>query len=71
MYCVCHTVSSVMRETEAEDRVPLQHIAGTLTYWKALWPVIVFILATGSRLVQYLLHARSWIIIWQKQSRLS
>lgn len=32
----------------------------SLTYWKALWPFIVFILATGSRLVQYLLHARSW-----------
>lgn len=32
----------------------------SLTYWKAVWPFIVFILATGSRLVQYLLHARSW-----------
>lgn len=37
----------------------LQQIA-SLTYWKALWPFIAFILATGSRLVQYLLHARSW-----------
>lgn len=31
-----------------------------LTYWKAFWPLIVFILATGSRLVQHLLHVRSW-----------
>lgn len=41
------------------DRFFFSQIA-SLTYWKALWPFIVFILATGSRLVQYLLHARSW-----------
>lgn len=48
---LCRTVSLLHRL--------LQQIV-PLTYWKALWPFIVFILATGSRLVQYLLHARSW-----------
>lgn len=47
--------------------VHLQQIA-SLTYWKALWPFIVFILATGSRLVQYLLHARSWRNYWAKSN---
>lgn len=47
--------------------VHLQQIA-SLTYWKALWPFIVFILATGSRLVQYLLHARSWSNYWTKSN---
>ena len=40
--------------------INFQLIFVLLTYWKAFWPLIVFIQATGVRLVQHLLHARSW-----------
>lgn len=63
-YCVRFSHSQIQFLTKCDGHTTAccshSRRVACLTYWKALWPLIVFILATGSRLVQYLLHARSW-----------